>query len=309
MHNVPSLSSTPPAGRVSMRSAFVTLALVLGFAAMPAVAKDDGKNPMREYVQLRVKERTLNSLPAKMTADEVNDLLTPKIVGGSVAGAADNPFQVALLTANIANNLNAQFCGGTLYKANYVVTAGHCSDFTTAGQVQVLTGTRNLDGTGVRRNVRRIVIHQNFDPVTLNNDVAVWELTTSATDIPLPTLATSDGAVGSNLLATGWGALSESATTYPINLRRISLPLADRTNCNDANSYNGEITGNMFCAGRDSGGIDTCQGDSGGPLTSGSVLTGITSWGDGCARANLFGVYTRVSQATIRNFIISIAGP
>ena len=65
----------------------------------------------------------------------------------------------------------------------------------------------------------------------------------------------------------------------------------------------------MLCAGRDSGGIDTCQGDSGGPLTRGSSLTGIVSWGNGCARRNLFGVYTRISQATIRNFIVGVAGP
>ena len=133
-------------------------------------------------------------------------------------------------------------------------------------------------------------------------------LSSSATGIPLATLATSDGTVGTNMLATGWGALSEGGS-FPINLRKVSLPLVSRTNCNDANSYNGQITTNMLCAGRDSGGIDTCQGDSGGPLTRGSSLTGIVSWGNGCARRNLFGVYTRVSQATIRNFIIGVAGP
>ena len=45
---------------------------------------------------------------------------------------------------------------------------------------------------------------------------------------------------------------------------------------------------------------DTCQGDSGGPLmmftTSNQwVLVGLTSYGDGCARANAMGVYTRVA--------------
>lgn len=314
MRNVPSHTPTPSARRVSARIALAAAAMALGFAAAPAAASDDtarmerdsGKNWMREYVRLRVEERNLNALPPGATLDD--GMVTPKIVGGSVAGASDNPFQVALLTKSVANNFNAQFCGGTLYKANYVVTAAHCSDFVTAGQVQVLTGTRNLDGTGVRRNVTRITIHPSWNPGTFNNDVAVWQLSTSATGIPLASLATSDGAVGSSLLATGWGALSEGGS-FPINLRKVTLPLADRTNCNDANSYNGQITSNMLCAGRDSGGIDTCQGDSGGPLARGSVLTGITSWGDGCARANKFGVYTRISQAGIRNFITGIAGP
>ncbi|NOT86673.1 MAG: serine protease [Lysobacter sp.] len=302
-----SVSANSSARRQSRRFALALVALAACFAQAPAMAQEPAKNWMREYVQLRVMERNLESMPADFTRSDIDQILTPSIVGGTVAGAADNPFQVALLTKNVANNFNAQFCGGTLYKANYVITAAHCSDFVTAAQVQVLTGTRNLDGTGVRRNVTRIVIHPSWNSGTFNNDVAVWQLSTSATGIPLASLATTDGTVGTNMLATGWGALTEGGS-FPINLRKVSLPLVDRTNCNDANSYNGQITTSMLCAGRDSGGIDTCQGDSGGPLTRGSVLTGIVSWGTGCARPNKFGIYTRVSQATIRNFITGVAG-
>jgi trypsin len=290
------------------RAVFALVALAACFVQAPAMAQQDSKqNWMREYVQLRVAEKNLRALPAGITLAEAQEMITPRIVGGTVAGALDNPFQVALLTKNIANNRSAAFCGGTLYKSNYVITAAHCSDFTTASQVQVLTGTRNLDGTGVRRNVTRISIHPSWNPSTSNNDVAVWQLSTPATGSPLAILATIDPADGTSLLATGWGTLSESGS-LPINLRKVSLPLTNRTNCNDANSYNGQITSSMLCAGRDSGGIDTCQGDSGGPLARGSVLTGIVSWGNGCARPNFFGVYTRVSQPTIRNFITSIAG-
>jgi secreted trypsin-like serine protease len=71
--------------------------------------------------------------------------------------------------------------------------------------------------------------------------------------------------------------------------------------CNNAASYNNRILPTMLCAGRARGGIDACQGDSGGPLIRGgepgdAVLVGIVSFGDGCARPNKFGVYTRVSS-------------
>lgn len=308
MRNDSSINTTPASRRTPFRAVIALVAVAACFAQAPAMAQSDTKkNWMREYVQMRVADKNLSAMPADTTLAEARELITPSIVGGTVAGAADNPFQVALLTKNVANNFNAQFCGGMLYKSNYIITAAHCSDFVTASQVQVLTGTRNLDGTGVRRNVTRIVIHPGWNPSTFNNDVAVWQLSTAATGIPLVSLATADPADGTSLLVTGWGALSEGGS-FPINLRKVTLPLANRTNCNDANSYNGQITTNMLCAGRDSGGIDSCQGDSGGPLARGSVLTGIVSWGNGCARPNLFGVYTRISQASIRSFITGVAG-
>ena len=290
---------------------FILALVVLCFAPIaPALAQEGDDNWMTEYVELRTYSRTLRAINHEDLRRSTPDFLlrpTARIVGGFVADSEDNPFQVGLLTKSIADNFQAQFCGGTLIKPNIVVTAAHCSDFITADQVQVLTGTRRLDGSGDRHDVSRIAIHPDWNEFTFDNDVAVWELSSNATGIELAELATSDGAVGDDLLASGWGTLTEGGSR-PIDLHAVEVPLVERSNCNDANSYNGDITENMICAGFNAGEKDSCQGDSGGPLTRGNVLTGITSFGVGCARPNLFGVYTRVSREGIRNFIENNSG-
>jgi trypsin len=294
------------------RFARVRSTLTIGAAllcAAPAYGAEGPHNWMREYVELR-QQALLDRILGVEDAAELRSRAGTRIINGTTAAPGSNPFQVGLLYKAEPDNFFAQYCGGSLVRPNVVVTAAHCSDFVTANQVQVLTGARRLDGSGTRRNVQRIIVHPAWDPATSNNDVAVWILTTSASGIPLATLANTDPPTGTNLLATGWGDTTdaEATTDFPIELRQVNVPLVSRANCNDANSYNGAITTKMICAGFNAGGKDTCQGDSGGPLTrkqnnSFKVLTGVTSFGSGCAEPDFFGVYTRVSQ--FRNWIIN----
>ena len=68
----------------------------------------------------------------------------------------------------------------------------------------------------------------------------------------------------------------------------------------------------MLCAGFPQGGVDTCQGDSGGPMygttASGARrVVGATSFGEGCARPGKPGVYARVGDTALREWIASVA--
>ena len=286
-----------------------TLAAALALQAGPAPAQDVAPNWARDFVAARVAVRNLQSIPEASAGTRslvTRRAIENRIVGGTNATAGQNPFQVALLLRAEPDAVDGQFCGGTLVSATRVVTAAHCSDFLTAAQVAVLAGTRRLDQGGQRVNVSRIVLHPGWNDATFDNDVAVLELATPVTGVPFAQLATTDGPVGGDVLVTGWGRLAEGGSS-PTRLQAVTVPTVSQANCNDGNSYDGAITARMLCAGREAGGRDSCQGDSGGPLTRGDALTGVVSWGTGCARPNLFGVYARVSEPGIRAFLVANA--
>ena len=86
------------------------------------------------------------------------------------------------------------------------------------------------------------------------------------------------------------------ASGLPTDLQWVAVPTVTNQQC--GNSYNG-ITDSMICAGFPEGGKDSCQGDSGGPFicedNEKAVLTGVVSFGIGCALPDYPGVYARVT--------------
>lgn len=95
------------------------------------------------------------------------------------------------------------------------------------------------------------------------------------------------------------GTTSEGAQSTPKKLRKVDVPVVARDECNtDYSSQDIGITENMWCAAVAGGGKDSCQGDSGGPIVDSNtgVQIGVVSWGVGCARPGLPGVYTRLGN-------------
>lgn len=263
----------------------------------------DGVTWRREHVR-QVEIAALERVFGKEFAAQLH--MRPHVVGGVKAPPGQWPFQVALLDASVANNANAQFCGGALIDKFFVVTAAHCVFGSRAAEIDVLTGTQSLATGGTRRHVAAIRVHPSYNDNTLDYDVAVIKLTSAATGIVVSRLISQRqeaalAPVGTQTWVTGWGSTKAAGGGYPKDLYQVSVPLVSRTDCNDANSYNGEITARMICAGFKNGGKDSCDGDSGGPMVVKDSLghwraqAGIVSWGDGCAQPNLYGVYSRVA--------------
>ncbi len=295
------------AKRVRIFHAAAVLAGMLVLApTTPALA--DGvpgaKNEMHARVLLK-----RAALIARFVGEEAAErfLLGPKIIGGSQAPAHAYPAQVGILDASVSNNYQAQFCGGTLIAARWVLTAAHCvEDIVSASEIKVLTGTNDLANGGTRRNVAKIKIHPNWNTVTVDYDVALVKLTVDVTGIVFPSLVTpaqepTFAPVGEAVRTVGWGdTLAGAGVSYPEKLYHVTVRTISRTVCNGATSYAGAITTRMLCAGVMAGGKDSCQGDSGGPLYVRNAndvyraLLGVVSWGNGCAEPNFPGVYSRI---------------
>ncbi|MEJ8571941.1 serine protease [Microbaculum marinum] len=229
----------------------------------------------------------------------------PEIIGGRKARKGKWPGQVALLQSRYSDNRKAQFCGGSLIRPRWVLTAAHCVDFLkSVADVEILTGTQSLKKGGRRHAVADIWIASEWDPKTYDYDIAVIKMKTRVRNPETYRMAARAFGLkyvvpGRMTTVTGWGNTSTTKKVLPINLREVKVPFVSRETCNSPQAYNGEITARMICAGYREGGKDACQGDSGGPLLvredgEWRVQAGIVSWGFGCAQPDKYGVYTNV---------------
>jgi trypsin len=192
-----------------------------------------------------------------------------------------------------------------------VLTAAHCVRNSIVredpARINVVVGTPQFFAGGERLPITAIHVHPQYNTQTQDSDYALLHLSRPATtggtavacavDLVDSNTQMPDGTVA---LVTGWGATSEGAPGS-LDLLGAEVPVVSTAVCNRPESYNGDITATMMCAGKETGGVDSCQGDSGGPLSATvqgrRVLIGVVSWGEGCARRLKFGIYARVSAA------------
>merc|ERR1711862_739098 len=86
---------------------------------------------------------------------------------------------------------------------------------------------------------------------------------------------------GTTCTVSGWGTTSEGGSLAKV-LMKEDVPVVSDDDCRGSYGQD-DIADSMICAGLDAGGKDSCQGDSGGPFMCGSQLSGVVSWGYGCA--------------------------
>jgi len=229
---------------------------------------------------------------------------TPKIVGGYEATPGDWPWMSALVYRG-SDSYSGQFCGGALIASQWVVTAAHCVKDLRPWEIEVVINRHDLTSSnGERIAVTRIIQHSNYNPKTMDSDIALLMLASPSNQSTLALLPARDpdGLATPLTMATilGWGDISPGYGIYPEVLMETTIPILSGQIARRIYGYS--FTVNMLAAGPKDGKEDSCYGDSGGPLVvpnaedSDYVLAGITSWGYDCAQPLSPGLYTRVER-------------
>uniref|UniRef100_A0A3B3UN40 Coagulation factor IX n=1 Tax=Poecilia latipinna TaxID=48699 RepID=A0A3B3UN40_9TELE len=227
-----------------------------------------------------------------------------RIVGGNEATPGEIPWQVL--------NKTLPICGGSLLSEFWVITAAHCLVLAKQKEYTIFVRVGEHDVNVVEASERNHEvaeehIHHRYDfsQSQFNHDIALLKL---ATPVELSnerrpicvgsTVFMQDLMKESGIsLVSGWGRTLDKGREAD-KLQKLSAPVADLALCKQ--SSRNRITRFMFCAGLADGLGDSCHGDSGGPHATNYkgtwFLTGIVSWGEGCAEKGKYGIYTHVSR-------------
>jgi secreted trypsin-like serine protease len=259
------------------------------------------------------------------------------VVGGHDAAPGEYPY-----VAHVVIDRAFQ-CTGTLVTPTHVVTAAHCSSLAPGGIANVpigqpgqlielsigayrtpsssLTGGYQSDG---EKHVGKVVyVNPGWAGLgSVSHDVAVVELDSPSAKTPVKIASAEERSLwtaGTLATIAGFG-VTESGGDQPDVLQEAQVPIVEDAVAAEAYPYlvdgvdplfGGFESETQVAAGYPEGGVDTCQGDSGGPLlvpaASAMRLVGDTSYGAGCAEPDFPGVYGRVADDTLREWIRSVA--
>ncbi|XP_075997466.1 elastase-1-like [Genypterus blacodes] len=228
-----------------------------------------------------------------------------RVVGGEAAPSHVSwPWQVSLQF--LSDNSFPHFCGGTLIRREWVMTAAHC--VYSSGSMRVVLGDlilHNNHYTEQYRAVSNIYIHPewNQNSISSGNDIALLKLDPSVSltsYVKLAALPPFGEILPHNnpCYVTGYGRTSTGGSMSN-RLQQALLPIVDHQTCTSSGWWGSTIKTTMICAG--GGAQSACNGDFGGPLScivNGKYYVhGIASFvsGMGCNAPQKPTVFTRVS--------------
>lgn len=178
-----------------------------------------------------------------------------RIINGYEANYGSQPWIVSIRTVTSSGILSQHVCGGSIITDQHVLTAAHCLDNLSAGQVVILIGIQNLYSYSEENIyfVDNFYVHEGY-PGSLNNiitnDIAlikldrVVETSNKVQIICLPSL--DDFPIERDVIVSGWGNVIDGFDAMLAeNLKTINLRIEnDNAACDLNGPWDSE---NLFC--------------------------------------------------------------
>ncbi|KAM8746177.1 granzyme B(G,H)-like isoform 2-T2 [Acanthopagrus schlegelii] len=220
--------------------------------------------------------------------------LGAKIINGVKVQEDSMRFMASLQTTD------GHWCGGSLIRDNFVLTAAHCDN---DGLAKVVFGTHDLKNTGTVRHIVQKCKHPDYRNDTAENDIMLLKLSQSVPvgetiqriQVPPPNMNLQPNQM---CHVAGWG--ETEAGRGVDDLRVVGVSVVDQNVCRKqwSNSkWIPHLPANVICAGGYRTLKGACYGDSGGPLVCNGMAAGVVSFGhEDCSDPHFPNVYTDVSK-------------
>ena len=157
-----------------------------------------------------------------MKSDLARSDPSTRIVNGKTA-PSPIPWQVHLRQGSPTAGFG-YFCGGTIIDAKTILTAAHCyyEKNLNAANFFVTAGIVHVGGAGQSAYVEKITLHESFNPITFNNDIAILKLKTPMTfndKVQQACLPEASFVPTGKAVASGWGLVSQFPNQSPKKLQ------------------------------------------------------------------------------------------
>ncbi|AXB45772.1 S1 family peptidase [Amycolatopsis albispora] len=194
--------------------------------------------------------------------------VTPFIVGGN---DADQEYSWMVSLQEGGNH----FCGGSLISPEWVLTAAHCVQGSSADSISARIGSNDRTSGGEEAQAAEVVVHPDYTGTGAGGDIALVKLSAPAKSAPISLGTTTDAGTKTRLLGWGQTCPERGGCDAPVQLQQLDTQVVEADKCT---GIDGSVE---LCTDNPGGDAGACYGDSGGPQIVGSAgkyeLIGVTS--------------------------------